>query len=211
MKTVGEILSEERKKRGIKIEVVAEATKIRPRFLRAIEKNEFVKLPSIASAHGFIKNYAQFLGISPKFVLAIFRRDFYEDKKGRIVLRGLVNPLDAPRFLRSPRIGFFLATGIFIVGILFYLSSQYLSLMRGPHLEVITPLDQARIFSSSIEVIGKSESDAVVVINGGLTNVSPKGDFEVAIDLVEGKNIIIVEATNRLGKMKRVTREVFKE
>jgi cytoskeletal protein RodZ len=211
MKTVGEILSEERKKRGIKIKTVAEVTKIRPRFVKAIEENNFSKLPSAPITHGFIKNYADFLDLSPRFVLAVFRRDFIEDQKGKIVPRGLVKPLDSPKFLRSSKLGFFLLTIIFLIGVLVYLTGQYLSLIRGPSLEIITPLDQSKIDASFLEVKGKTEPDAVVRVNGGIINISSEGEFICRVSLNEGENTIVIEATNRLDKTRKILRKVFRE
>jgi len=211
MKTVGRILFEARKRKGIKLKIVAEATKIRPRFLKAIETNDFAKLPSSLAAHGFIKNYADFLGVPPKFALAVFRRDFASDEKGKIVPRGLVKPLDSPKFFTSPRVGLYLVTVVFIVGILFYLLFQYSSLIRGPFLEVDSPEKQAEVLTDPVGVAGRTEPDATVKVNGGLINVFPDGHFYTTVSLRIGKNLIVIEAANKMGKIKRVVREVFQE
>lgn len=211
MKTVGEILSAKRKKKKVDIQAVAEATKIRPRFIKAIEKNDFNQLPSASTAYGFIKNYASYLRISSQYVLAIFRRDFYEDKKGKIIPRGLVKPLDSPKILRSPRIGLFLLTGLFIIALLVYLASQYFSLVRGPFLEVTAPQEKTNTPLSLIEVTGKTEPDATVQVNGQLTNVSSRGKFSQMVNLNEGKNLIVIEATSKFGRKKRAVREIFRQ
>jgi cytoskeletal protein RodZ len=211
MKTIGEILSEARKAQKLKISSVSEKTKIRPRFIRAIEKNDFTKLSSPSTTYGFIKNYAQFLKVSPSLALAVFRRDWVSDKKGKIVPRGLVKPLDAPKFLRPDRIGFFFLTLLFIVVILVWLALQYFSISRGPTLEIITPPDQAKIKTSLIEVVGRTEPDASVTVNGELTHVSKKGEFGLTINLSRGKNTILVEAVNRLGKKRQLTIEIFRD
>jgi cytoskeletal protein RodZ len=211
MKTVGEILAEARKKKNLEIEQIAEATKIRPCFLKIIEENNFNELPSATVGQGFIKNYAQFLGLSPKFALAVFRRDFIEDKQGKIIPRGLVEPLDKPRFLRSSRIGFFILTAVLILSLLIYLMSQYLSLRRGPSLKISSPQDQLHTEAAFVEVVGETEPDATVTVNGRLVNLSSEGEFSFALDLNEGKNLVIVEAVNKLNKTRREVREVFRD
>ena len=75
--TVGEYLRKERELRQISIEEVAEGTKISVRRLRFIEENKFDDLPAEIFIRGFIKNYAEYIGIDPQE--AILRLD--EDLK----------------------------------------------------------------------------------------------------------------------------------
>ena len=60
---IGATLREARERREIPISEVEEATKIRPRFLRAIENEEWDALPGTAYARSFIRTYADFLGL----------------------------------------------------------------------------------------------------------------------------------------------------
>ena len=60
---VGATLSAARKRRKIRLSDVEEATKIRSRFLRAIENEEWDVLPGAAYARSFIRTYADFLGL----------------------------------------------------------------------------------------------------------------------------------------------------
>jgi cytoskeleton protein RodZ len=60
---VGQRLREARTQRGIQLNEVERATKIRLRFLRAIEDDCWDELPSAADARGFISAYASFLGL----------------------------------------------------------------------------------------------------------------------------------------------------
>ena len=60
---LGATLREARKRRKVDISEVEQATKIRARFLRAIENEEWDALPGSAYARSFIKTYADFLGL----------------------------------------------------------------------------------------------------------------------------------------------------
>src|SRR4051795_2999332 len=60
---VGPTLREARKRRQIELSEVEEATRIRPRFLRAIENEEWDVLPGGVYTRGFIRTYASFLGL----------------------------------------------------------------------------------------------------------------------------------------------------
>lgn len=60
---VGETLREARGRREIDLAEVEASTKIRARFLRAIENEEWDLLPGDAYARSFIRTYAAFLGL----------------------------------------------------------------------------------------------------------------------------------------------------
>lgn len=70
---VGELLRETRQKRNATIAEVAAATRIKPAFLEALEDDDYSRLPGPAYVTGFMRNYAQYLGLHPDDVL----QDFY--------------------------------------------------------------------------------------------------------------------------------------
>jgi cytoskeleton protein RodZ len=59
----GERLKREREKKGITIEEIAQITKISGRNLRALEDEQFAKLPGGIFNRGFVRAYARHLGI----------------------------------------------------------------------------------------------------------------------------------------------------
>lgn len=59
----GERLQREREMRGITLEEIAKATKIGTRSLRALEEEDFRKLPGGIFNKGFVRAYARYLGI----------------------------------------------------------------------------------------------------------------------------------------------------
>lgn len=63
MQGIGEILKRTREAQGITLEEVAEATKIRRKYLEALEKEEFDVLPGEVYAKGFATAYLKYLGI----------------------------------------------------------------------------------------------------------------------------------------------------
>jgi hypothetical protein len=60
---VGQALREARTERGIQLNEVERVTKIRLRFLRAMEEDRWDDLPAPANVPGFISAYAKFLGL----------------------------------------------------------------------------------------------------------------------------------------------------
>ena len=63
--SVGEFLKRERELRQITLQEVAEGTKISIRRLRSIEADQFDDLPAEVFVRGFIKSYAEYIGIEP--------------------------------------------------------------------------------------------------------------------------------------------------
>ena len=66
---VGQRLSEARTSRGISLEQAEEETRIRLKYLAAMETGDFDALPNIVVARGFLRNYAQYLGLDPQPLL----------------------------------------------------------------------------------------------------------------------------------------------
>jgi cytoskeletal protein RodZ len=65
-------LSERRRKRGVSLEQISEATKIGMRALRAIEAGEFQKLPGGVYSTSYIRQYAKAIGVDESQILAIY-------------------------------------------------------------------------------------------------------------------------------------------
>jgi cytoskeletal protein RodZ len=63
MSSFGEQLKRERELRKVSLEEIAEATKISVRYLRALEINDFSQLPGGVFDRGFVRAYAQFVGL----------------------------------------------------------------------------------------------------------------------------------------------------
>ncbi|CAB3392326.1 helix-turn-helix domain-containing protein [Kyrpidia spormannii] len=69
MEDVGQLLRKTREGRGLTLEEVAEATKIRSVYLEAIERGDLSALPPGVYARGFVRAYAEFLGLDGNEVL----------------------------------------------------------------------------------------------------------------------------------------------
>ncbi len=60
---IGRFLEQARKERGLSLEEVEQATKIRKRYLAGLESEDYAVLPDAVYAQGFLKTYANFLGL----------------------------------------------------------------------------------------------------------------------------------------------------
>lgn len=63
MNEIGVLLREAREARGMSLADVSEVTKIRSKYLDAIERGEFTMIPGEVYLKGFIRNYADCVGL----------------------------------------------------------------------------------------------------------------------------------------------------
>lgn len=204
---IGQKLREERLGRGLTLDDVAKATKIRESFLLAIEKGEYKKLPSSAYAQGFVQNYAEYLGMSKKEVLALFRREFDEEKVYKVLPQGFAKASDVPRF--SFRIHHTVVIVLFLLLFLFgFILFQYRYALINPPLFVDTPKDGLVTAGKDIQVSGRTDANAIITINGETVSVENDGTFTKTLSLFPGDTIIDISAKHRLGKEANIKRRV---
>ena len=72
MSSFGETLKRERELRQISLREIAEATKINLRYLDALERDDFRHLPGGVFNKGFVRAYAQFIGIDPETMVMAY-------------------------------------------------------------------------------------------------------------------------------------------
>jgi cytoskeleton protein RodZ len=75
MPSFGEKLRSEREARGIRLSTVAESTKISKGNLRALESNRFDELPGRVFNRGFVRAYAEFIGVDPDAMVAAYESE----------------------------------------------------------------------------------------------------------------------------------------
>ena len=209
MRTVGQILKEERERKFYTLDEIEKITKIRKELLQALEEGQYHKLPPQTFVQGFIKNYGKFLGLNTEKLLAVFRREFSAGKNPPRILDSLQNPIDDKRFRLTPtRV---LISVIFTLIIIFfaYLWFQYRFLVGSPFLEVNQPVDQLSTTSNEIIVSGRTDPEAKVSINEQEIAVDQNGKFSQTIKLSDNVNNITISATAKSSKPTKVQRTVF--
>ncbi len=209
MRTVGQILKEEREKKFYTLDEIEKITKIRKELLQALEAGQYQKLPPSTFVQGFIKNYGKFLNLDTEKLLAIFRREFSENKNPPRILDSLQNPINNKTFRLTPtRV---LISVIFSLVLIFfiYLWFQYRFLVDAPFLEVSQPPDQLSTTSSEVVVSGRTDPENKVSINEQEISVDQNGKFSQQIKLSEDVNNIVIIATAKSGKSTQVQRSVF--
>lgn len=70
----GALLRQRRTERQLSVEDVAQALRLAPKQLRAIEQDDYDHLPGPTYVRGYLRSYAQFLGLSADTVLEFYNR-----------------------------------------------------------------------------------------------------------------------------------------
>lgn len=206
MKTVGQILSEERKKKNVSLEEVETATKIRKKVLEALENGDWKNLPSPTFVKGLIRNYGNYLGLNEKELLAFYRREFDERNQPKKVV--VTKSVNTKRFRFTPQLVTIGIVGMAIVLIVGYLFFQYQSFTGPPLLDLSEPKDNTKVNSLEVNLVGRTWEDAILKVNGQDVSLSPGGTFSLSVGLNPGLNTITVTAANRFGKISTVRRTI---
>lgn len=192
MKTAGQILKEAREKSEKSLEHIARETKIKEKFLSALENADYAVLPNLSVAQGFARNYAQAVEANPKLVTALLRRDFPQRKQA---LRARELSFSQKSFW-TPRTTVFFAVGITVLVLGFYLIRQYALFVGAPPLEV----NKLVVGNNKILVMGKTVPTATIKVNGRGVLVNKDGAFSTEIDKKDVGKAVEIKAISRGGK-----------
>lgn len=204
MLRLGQILQDERTGKKITLEEASKATRIRLEFLRAIEKGEYNKLPSAAYAIGFVRNYVEYLGLPKKDMLALFRREFDEEREFEVLPEGLSRIKEFP--IKKIKTRTFIGIVLLFLVSLSYVFFQYRSAFTSPTLSIESPKEGSEVIAGELHISGKTDANTTVQINNTAVLVDENGSFSKTLDVFPGRSTITIKALNSFGKETTVTR-----
>ena len=203
--TIGQRLAARRLARGLNLKDVELATRIRGKYLVAIEADSYQDLPHDVYSRGFVQSYAAYLGLEgPAIAKAYLEQRGHQELQLR-----RVNTVSTSKAILTPRrltlVGGTLAA--LVVGV--YLVLQLSALTASPSLHVANPSKDQVLYGSLITVSGSVQGGADVYVNNSPILVDGNGNFTDAIALQDGVNSIQISAKNSLGKTTTVTRNIL--
>lgn len=95
--TIGQRLKAEREEQHLTLEKVFEATRIRVQYLQALEADDLSVMPSPVQARGYLRNYAEYLGLDVEQVLSELRATHTQPAIGEVI-----GPADETRSIPQP-------------------------------------------------------------------------------------------------------------
>ena len=208
-----------RERKGVDLLRAERDTKIRVRYLSALERGDYRDLPGAVYAKGFLRNYAIYLALDPEDVLRQWRRERGDQVGPEPIIvppRPLQEPARPLRFSPSVVVAALLTAGVILFFV--YLSSQLLRYARPPDLSIGSPatavieVDEA---TTSFILSGTATAGATVTIKAAgqaqpiRVTALPSGEWSYQVDLRRGQNRFDIDAINpETGKSSETPRTV---
>lgn len=200
--TLGERLQKIRIERRLSLAEVSKSTKIQIKYLTYLEEGEYLKLPADVYVRGFLRSYANFIGMNEEILIKQFIREkgIQKNIKKTDNEEKITKQINFSNFVLTPRIIIICVVFLFIVGCFWYLFREVNSFVSSPRLFITKPVDGTKIELKTTEVAGIAEKDSLLFINDQPVLVNEKGEFSQDIGLQEGLNKITIRARNRFDK-----------
>lgn len=125
--SVGAELRRARESAGLRLQDVADKTKVRPGILTAIEEDAHERLPALTYTVGFVKAYARTVGLDPTAAAERYRRESRKEEPVPTLID--VEPLEARRL---PGPGLVVGSILVVVGALALLAAWGYGAFSGP-------------------------------------------------------------------------------
>ncbi len=111
---VGSLLKREREKRGLSLDQLSQITRLRKHYLEALEDEKWDDLPSPVYVKGFIRSFAQGLGIDAKEAISLYEHIVPAEEEIPKSLKVLKEPKSKVAYFIIPLIAV-LVFGIYIL------------------------------------------------------------------------------------------------
>ncbi|MFH0942803.1 MAG: helix-turn-helix domain-containing protein [Candidatus Beckwithbacteria bacterium] len=198
MQSLGELLQSGRVKTKLTLTQLSRKTKIPVKTLINLEKNHFLKLPAPTYIQGFVKNYAQAVGLDPFKTIAVLKRDYDRHQSKKIIPKGLAQPLNQS-FFHSNLGRNLLAAGAVLFTLSLYLGFTIFRLYQPPPINIFQP-QEAQEGTSPVLIKGKTDRDATLTLNDKTINLEPDGSFTTIYNGPPGTHELKLKAVSRRQK-----------
>jgi cytoskeletal protein RodZ len=203
--TLPERLLAARERKGVDLYRAERDTKIRSRYLAALERGDWRELPGSVYTKGFLRNYALYLGLDPDEVLLQWRAERGDDRPSEpviVVPRAIQAPPRAFTFSPGILVALLLIVGVIVFAV--YLGVQLLRFAKPPTISVTDPATAVSAVDDSTTTYtlrGTSVAGATISITSPgqdavRTSAGPDGTWSADVDLRRGRNQFDVSATD---------------
>ena len=170
---IGNSLREARERRGIELAQAELATKIRGKYLRALEDEQFAVLPAQTYVKGFLRTYAEYLGLDGQLYVDEFNSRFVsgEEYEPRVRRSAARRPQHRHRRLETNVV--LVALGVIVVLTVIVISAWKASNGSSPATPPVTTapkvVPKPRVKPPLFEVTAKRGQTHVIVHKGSAT------------------------------------------
>lgn len=213
-KSVGLRLKEARRRLEFSLEDAERLTKVKLKYLKALEDDRPDLLPSEVYALGFLRCYGEALRLNTKKLLAQYQQEQGALTSAKAPASQRLAPakrLPNPKLLITPKTIVLVGSIVLALSLIIYIVSGVHGFLAPPYLTIEKPPLESRVATSSIEVAGQVDPSASLSINGELVALDSLGRFKREIVLIPGLNALEFVAINRIGKESRQIRKVLSD
>jgi cytoskeletal protein RodZ len=213
-----EVLRAARERKGVDLYRAERDTRIRVRYLAALERGDYRELPGSVYTKGFLRNYALYLGLDADEIQGLWRRERGEPNRPEPVIvprRARLTPARALSVSPSVVVAALMVLVIAAIGV--YLAVQVLRFAKPPFLDVSRPgvaLIEANEADTSYRIEGRSIAGASITVTTPgreqpyRATALSDGTWSVEVDLRRGQNKFEISAldpeTGREAEERRV-------
>ncbi|HEX7224411.1 MAG TPA: RodZ domain-containing protein [Candidatus Limnocylindria bacterium] len=220
---LGEVLRAAREAKGVDLPRVERETKIRERYLSALERGEYRELPGAVYTKGFLRNYGTYLGLDPEYLIDLYRIETSDARGERPAPAAPPRPIGVRRtrgFVVTPGAVVAAILTLAVGGFFAYLGYELVNFAREPELRITEPAGNVNGHTElTIAIRGVTEPNARVTVSNLTENptvtADAAGSFEIVVQLVPGSNVVRLEAydsvTNRTSPAQERTIIVVNE
>lgn len=200
--TLGEKMKKVRDEKRIGLPEIAKNTKIQLEYLEYLENGNYNKLPADVYVRGFLKSFADYLGINEGYLIKLFNKEksIQKNIQGNNSEKIKPQEINLSRFSINPKVISIALSSLFFLVLAIYLYNNFSSFVSEPALIILNPSNDSNINSSTVLVKGKTDAGNNLFINNQAVLVDDDGIFEEELVLREGINTIVVKSVNQFNK-----------
>ena len=201
--TLGERLKRLRSDRRISLVEVSRNIKVQIKYLESLENGEYDDLPADVYVRGFLKSFADFLGVDDKVLIRLYEKEKgirknLEKEKNKTEEK--IKPLNISSFTFTPKKVIFMISCLSVAFIVYFIYKELGSFNSSPRLVIISPEANSETGEKTAVIEGITEKDVRLFINDQMTTVNDEGRFREEINLQTGGNTINIKAVNKFDK-----------
>ena len=212
---LGEVLRTAREARDVDLARVERDTKIRARYLQALEDGDYAELPGAVYTKGFLRNYGAYLGLDTEYLIDLYRLESSQPTSEKPSVPTPPRPISTRRSRPLVVTPGAIMAALLTVGVaifIIYIALELVTFARTPDLEITAPAGNVNGWDElEYTIIGVTEPNSRVTVKGLRENptvtADASGNFTIVVGLVPGSNVIKLEAldprTNRTSEATR--------
>ena len=208
MSRLGDTLRAQRERKGITLDQAAADTRIREKFLKALEDSDYRALPGTVYTKGFLRNYADYLELNSDELVVLLQQERDGTPEPTRTFQPM-RPVMSRSLIFTPAV---LLPVIVLAGVVLflgYLYVQFTTFAVAPPLEMTQPASETAIVQDvSYTLQGKTLPSARVNVQVNTTQQTydvralSDGTFSVTITLTRGApNHVTVQVFDQSGKV----------